>query len=68
MKKLIAICCGMLCLHNVSQGPVNVVRSTRGSTDERSLIKALASIVNPHAKKKNPQKKGEIPPAEYPWL
>jgi hypothetical protein len=66
MKKLIAICCGVLCMHNISRGNTDFARSSGNTNAEKTLIKALVSIVNPQSKKKNPPKKSPLSPNESP--
>jgi hypothetical protein len=69
MKKLVTIFCCVLYLHGVGQSPMDF-RSSRFSrgNGERSLVKALAAIVNREGKKKMPTRKIILTPAECPWV
>jgi hypothetical protein len=69
MKKLVTIFCCILYLHCVGQSPADfrASRFSRGS-GERSLVKALAAIVNRDGKKKMPVRRIVLTPAECPLL
>jgi hypothetical protein len=69
MKKLLTIFCCVLYLHGIGQLPADlrVNRSSR-SNGERSLVKALAAIVNRDGKKKMPVRRIVLPPQESPWI
>jgi len=67
MKKLVAIVCGFLCLHNISNGNATNNSSPKTMGDERTLIRALVNIINPSARRKEAAKTALVPPDEYPW-
>jgi hypothetical protein len=69
MKKLLTIFCCVLYLHGIGQSPADfrVSRLSR-SNGERSLVKALAAIVNRDGKKKMPVRKIVLPPQECPYI
>ncbi|HEX2630252.1 MAG TPA: hypothetical protein VHM26_14595 [Chitinophagaceae bacterium] len=65
MKKLLTIFCCVLYLHGIGQSPMSRLSRNSG---ERSLVKALAAIVNRDGKKKMPVRKIVLPPQECPWV
>ena len=56
MKKLLAVFCSVLCIHSISQSPIEAVTNSQKTSGEKVLMKAIAVIVNPQANKKAPAK------------
>jgi hypothetical protein len=60
MKKLLAVSCSVLCIHCISQSPVDAGINSQKTSGEKNLMKAIASYVNPDGNKKAPAKTTNI--------
>ena len=66
MKKLLAAGCCIFFLQSFSQvAPLNELVEQK-ITNKRTLVKAIAVMVNTEANKKAPAKRINIPPSESP--
>ncbi|MFL5773595.1 MAG: hypothetical protein ACJ75F_10580 [Flavisolibacter sp.] len=66
MKKLLSIVCCVLYMHSFSQPSPEPVNRGPKTGDEKVLIKALATIVNPEGNKRTPSKNIQLSPNERP--
>ena len=67
MKKLVSLSCCILyldCISHVSPEIMSVSRTTSG---ERTLVKAIASVVAREKDKRIPGRFAELPPAAKPY-
>jgi len=64
MKKLLSVFCSVLCIHSISQSPIEVSTGSPKTSGEKVLMKAIAVIVNPEANKKTPVKTATISSTE----
>lgn len=56
MKKMLSVFCCVLCIHTISQPPVDAINNSNKNTGEKVLMKAIAGLVNPEQNKKTPTK------------
>jgi hypothetical protein len=66
MKKLVAAGCCIFLLHNFSKA--SSLANDLKSNGHRTLIKAIAVIVNTESNKKLPAKKTFVASSEPPWF
>ena len=66
MKKLLSVFCSVLCLHSISQSPLDISSNSQKASGEKVLMKAIAGIVNPNGNKKAPAKTTNISPVQCP--
>jgi hypothetical protein len=64
MKKLLAVFCSALCIHSISQSPLDTATNSQKTSGEKVLLKAIAVIVNPQANKKAPAKISNVSSTE----
>ena len=60
MKKLLSVFCSALCIHSISQSPIEITSGSPKTSGEKVLMKAIAVIVNPEANKKTPVKTATV--------
>ena len=66
MKKLLSVFCCVLYLQNLSQSPLDARTNSLKTSGKKGLIKALAIIINSQGNKKQPAKKINLSPSEWP--
>jgi hypothetical protein len=66
MKKLLSVFCSALCIHSISQSPIDVGNNAQKASGEKVLMKAIAVFVNPDSNKKSPSKTVNIFSIECP--
>jgi hypothetical protein len=66
MKKLLSVFCSVLCIHSISQSPVDTGINPQKTSGEKILMKAIASYVNPEGNKKAPAKTTSVSLVECP--
>lgn len=66
MKKLLSVFCSVLCIHCISQSPLDAGINSQKATGEKILMKAIASYVNPEGNKKAPAKTTTVSSVECP--
>jgi hypothetical protein len=65
MKKLLSVFCSVLCIHSISQSPLDA-ELTQKASGEKVLMKAISVIVNPNGSRKAPVKIITPCPVECP--
>jgi hypothetical protein len=67
MKKLVSLSCLILYLDGISHANPEMTRSSLNSSGEKTLVKAIATMVGREKDKKIPGRFVELPPAERPY-
>ena len=67
MKKLVAAGCCIFLLHSFSKASNNIITDPK-TTGQRTLVKAIAVIVNTESNKKLPAKRIFVVSSEPPWF
>jgi hypothetical protein len=68
MKRLLAISCFAMYLHNIGQAPLEAALTLSRSNGEKVLVKALTAFVKRGSNKKLPARKIDLPSFEGPWV